>query len=312
MVPPQESPTFQAVSSATPNSSIFGFPESITSSASVTTAPSTQPPETEPRKLPSWSMTRLAPTGRGAEPQVSTTVASATARPSLRQSSAALRISLSVESMVPPSGGRMAKWQVANWVGKLHGTPSLFAIRHFLFATFSRDCHSLCSTEYKQSGDLLHPGFRVPCPPAAHLQRGDQIGDRVEIVDGAEFVYVRQHGLDAAGAGLEAIEAQQRIEPDEPPAGAMQPVHIEGERIVDVAVEPVGDQKHDRALTEHTTRPQPVKGMERRGDAGAARPVRNAGRAGGERIVRIALAQGARHVGEARAEQKGAHTLTRV
>ncbi len=59
--------------------------------ASVTTAPSTQPPETEPRKLPSSSITRLEPTGRGAEPQVSTTVASATPRPALRQSSAALQ-----------------------------------------------------------------------------------------------------------------------------------------------------------------------------------------------------------------------------
>src|SRR4029077_17099938 len=99
MVPPQDRPTFQAVSSATPNSSIFGLPLSMTSSASVTTAPSTQPPDTEPRKLPSSSMTRLEPTGRGAEPQVSTTVASATALPFLRQSSAALRMSLSVESI---------------------------------------------------------------------------------------------------------------------------------------------------------------------------------------------------------------------
>src|SRR6266850_6075938 len=99
MVPPQESPTFQAVSSATPNSSVLGLPLSITSSASVTTAPSTQPPDTEPRKLPSLSMTRFDPTGRGAEPHVSTTVASATSRPSRRQSSAALRISSSRASM---------------------------------------------------------------------------------------------------------------------------------------------------------------------------------------------------------------------
>src|SRR5580704_4787769 len=95
MVPPQDSPTFQAVSSATPNSRVLGLPEEMTSIASVTTAPSTQPPDTEPRKLPSPSITRLEPTGRGAEPQVSTTVASATPRPALRQSSAALRISSS-------------------------------------------------------------------------------------------------------------------------------------------------------------------------------------------------------------------------
>src|SRR5689334_24345230 len=99
MVPPQDSPTFQAVSSATPNSSIFGFPLSMTSMASVTTAPSTQPPDTEPRKLPSLSITRLEPTGRGAEPQVSTTVASATPRPAFRQSSAAFKMSSSLASM---------------------------------------------------------------------------------------------------------------------------------------------------------------------------------------------------------------------
>src|ERR1700732_708023 len=99
MVPPQDSPTFQAVSSATPNSSIFGCPDTITSIASVTTAPSTQPPETEPKKVPSSLMTRLEPAGRGAEPQVSTTVASATPWPAFCQSSAAFRISSSRLSM---------------------------------------------------------------------------------------------------------------------------------------------------------------------------------------------------------------------
>src|SRR5262249_53374736 len=106
MVPPHERPTFQAVSSATPNSRVLGLPVSITSMASVTTAPSTQPPETEPRKFPSPSITRLEPTGRRAAPQVSTTVASATSRPCRRQSSAALRMSSSRASvlMLKPPG----------------------------------------------------------------------------------------------------------------------------------------------------------------------------------------------------------------
>src|SRR4030081_3014211 len=99
MVPPQERPTFQAVSSATPNSRVRGLPLSITSSASATTAPSTQPPDTEPRKLPSSSITRFDPTGRGAEPQASTTGGGATPPPVFRQSSAALRISSSRASI---------------------------------------------------------------------------------------------------------------------------------------------------------------------------------------------------------------------
>ena len=74
----------------------------------------------------------------------------------------------------------------------------------------------------------------------------------------------------------------------------MQPVHLEGERVVGIALEPVGDQQHDRALAEHAPRPVLVEVMQRRGDAGAARPVEHAGRAGGERLVRIALACSAR------------------
>src|ERR1700744_6592707 len=107
MVPPQDRPTFQAVSSATPNSSIFGSPLAIPSSASVTTAPSTQPPDTEPKTVPSSFITRLDPAGRGAEPQVSTTVANATPWPAFCQSSAALRMSwsrLSIEVSLSRSG----------------------------------------------------------------------------------------------------------------------------------------------------------------------------------------------------------------
>src|SRR6186997_1391201 len=105
MVPPQDRPTFQAVSSATPNSSIFGLPLAITSSASVTTAPSTQPPDTDPKNVPSSLMTRCEPVGRGAEPQVSTTVASATPWPAFFQSSAVLRISSSRLSILVFSSG---------------------------------------------------------------------------------------------------------------------------------------------------------------------------------------------------------------
>ena len=48
------------------------------------------------------------------------------------------------------------------------------------------------------------------------------------------------------------------------------------ERIVGVALKPVGDEQHDRALGEHAARPQLVEGAQRRGDARAARPIRHA------------------------------------
>src|SRR6266851_1238454 len=92
-LPPQARPTSQACSLLTPKSSRRGLPSLIASSASWTTAPSMQPPETEPTKLPASSTASLEPTGRGEEPQVVTTVASATPLPAPRQSMACFRIS---------------------------------------------------------------------------------------------------------------------------------------------------------------------------------------------------------------------------
>jgi cytoskeletal protein RodZ len=88
MRPPQASPTAKASSSETPNSSIWGVPVPTASIASTTTAPSTQPPETEPAISPSPEIASWLPTGRGAEPQVSTTVASTAPLPARCQASA--------------------------------------------------------------------------------------------------------------------------------------------------------------------------------------------------------------------------------
>src|SRR5262245_49610018 len=168
MVPPQERPTFQAVSSATPNSSTLGLPFSITSMASVTTAPSTQPPETEPRKLPSWSITRLEPTGRGAEPQVSTTVANATPLPSRRQSSAALRISSSRASIfaspvlnfaLPPSPSPSPRSSRGEGRGEGQGQPPA--------PTFARRLLSVSPSVPRAVGlaeRAPHPRFARPLP----------------------------------------------------------------------------------------------------------------------------------------------------
>ena len=53
-----------------------------------TRSSSTQPPDTEPTIWPSSRTATIAPTGRGAEPQVLTMVPSATLWPSLRHFSA--------------------------------------------------------------------------------------------------------------------------------------------------------------------------------------------------------------------------------
>src|SRR5258708_16887698 len=196
MVPPHDNPTFQAVSSATPNSSILGLPVSITSSASVTTAPSTHPPDTEPRKLPSWSITRLEPPGRGAEPQVSTTVASATPLPALRQSSAAFRMSssrASIKSLL------------------------ICVIASEAKQSQPRDCFDVLRTprnddtvSYRHiSRHPSQPFFRIARMAALRRQRAAQLGHGVQIVDRPEFVDVRQEGLDTLGLGPQTLEAEQ-------------------------------------------------------------------------------------------------------
>src|SRR5437868_2759220 len=263
MVPPQDRPTFQAVSSATPNSSIFGWPLAITSSASVTTAPSTQPPETEPKNVPSSLMTRLDPAGRGAEPQVSTTVASATPWPAFCQSSAALRISSSRLSMTKPRSG--------------YGADQAAMVRR-----------------------------------RRRRKRPDQPFDRTQVMHRAEFVNVRQHHFDALRLGFEAAKAQERVEPDQPAAGAVQPVHLEGELVVGLALQPVGDQEHNGALPEHTARPQLVEGVQGGGDAGAAGPILHRLRTACQRLVRILGAQCPRHVGQPRAKQEDGDALAVV
>src|SRR6476661_4373344 len=265
MVPPQDRPTFQAVSSATPHSSIFGLPLSITSIASVTTAPSTQPPETDPRKLPSLSITRLEPTGRGADPHVSTTVATATSRPDLRHSSAVLRMSSSRASMkIPPSG------------------------------------------------DLSQHVFRVEAPARCARQGTSQIGHGLQIVNRPQFVNVRQHCLHAFGACFEAVKTKQRIQPDKPSARSMEPIDLEGERVVGIPLESIGNQQNHRTLREHTTRPLLVKCVQRGGDPSPSGPVGHICRTRGESFIRVTLADCTGYVRQPRAEQECGHTFAGV
>src|SRR5882672_9159644 len=80
MVPPQASPTAQASSLLTPNFKLRALPSPSAASASAITEPSTHPPDTEPENAPSSRTAIWLPAGRGAEPQVRVTVASATLR----------------------------------------------------------------------------------------------------------------------------------------------------------------------------------------------------------------------------------------
>src|SRR6185312_5923226 len=83
---------------------------------------------------------------------------------------------------------------------------------------------------------LFQPELRIVILRRKTRQRTHQFRHRVEIMNRPQFVDMRQHDLDAPRARLKALEAQQRIEPDQAAARAVQPVDLEGQRVVAVAL----------------------------------------------------------------------------
>ncbi len=160
--------------------------------------------------------------------------------------------------------------------------------------------------------DLLQPSLRIPRIAAARRQRAHQFRHGLEIVDRPQLVDMRHDRPDALGLGFETRESQQRIEPDQPPAGPVQPVDLEGEAVVGIALEPVSDEQHDGALRKDAARPQLVEGMERGRDTRAARPVRDIAGDCGQRLVRILRLERAGDIGETGAEQERVHALARI
>ena len=198
MVPPQDSPTFQAVSSATPNSSVFGLPLSITSIASVTTAPSTQPPDTEPRKLPSLVDHQI-----GAD------------RPRRR---------------APGLDHGRERHAAARLAPVLGGFEDVFVAREHDRASMSSSADPWIEAAHPQimSRDLVSHAFGSPPPPGRQRAApAPSIDSRLWI--GRNSSTCGSIARMPLGLGLEAVEPQQRVEPDQPPAGAVQPVHLEAE-----------------------------------------------------------------------------------
>src|SRR5947209_18292120 len=79
--PQQARPTEKARSSVTPKAASLGLPAFNTFCASSNTAPSMHPFDTEPAILPDLVTAIFEPSGRGLDPHVSTTVASAISSP---------------------------------------------------------------------------------------------------------------------------------------------------------------------------------------------------------------------------------------
>ena len=209
--------------------------------ASVTTAPSTQPPETEPWKLPSASMTRWLPTGRGAEPQVSTTVAMATSLPFVH----------------PAFGDRPADRGLSSRCSACHGSPPSHGYGHAA-RRLPRASHRRGSVSReparRQRGDRDRPARSRLCTARNSSTCGSM----------ARTPRARASKPSKRSSGFSQISRRQDL--------CSRSISSARPRDV-VALQPVGDQQHDRALPQHAPRPQPVELVQRLADARAARPV---------------------------------------
>jgi hypothetical protein len=107
-------------------------------------------------------------------------------------------------------------------------------------------------------------------------------------MDRAVLVDVREEGADAAGAGLEALVAEERVEPDEAAAGAVEAVGLGLQARLGIAVEAVGDEEDDGAAAEDAARSGAVEVVEAGAEARPPRPVGHRAAAAGERLVRVA------------------------
>ena len=195
--------------------------------ASRITAPSMQPPDTEPCISPASSTISMLPAGRGEEPQVETTVATAALRPASRHAASCSRRRSSVCTM--------------------------------LVTPFARRRDPLAQ----------------PLGPARALaaQHRGQLAQAAQAVGRAEIVDVADHRPGPRRDGRVGVEPQQRVEPDQPPAALVQPLHLDRQPVAGVAVQPVADQQHHRTLAQHPARPDPVELLQAGADPRPAGPV---------------------------------------
>src|SRR6185312_9369851 len=143
--------------------------------------------------------------------------------------------------------------------------------------------------------------------PAGECLR--QLLQALQVVHRQKIVDKRQHRADARRPRFETLVAQQRIEPDQPPARLGQPFHFLRQTVPDVAVQAVTDKQNDGALSEEPARPAPIEFAEARPDARAAGPVGDRAADARNRDIDVALLQMARNVGQARSEQKRVHAI---
>src|SRR2546428_5891744 len=179
-----------------------------------------------------------------------------------------------------------------------------------LLVNSMRGVSSACDLRLRGSAHALEPGSARHPTGGVRLRKCHcELLQALQIVHRQQLVDIGQHRANARRPRLEFFIAQQRIEPDQPPARLGQAFHFGSKTFPDVAVETITDQEHDRALREQPSRPAPVEFREAGADARATAPVRDRGAHARERDVDVTALEMARDIGEASAEQQRVHAV---
>src|SRR5471032_2246379 len=152
----------------------------------------------------------------------------------------------------------------------------------------------------------------LPSPRTALAETAQVLGKLLEageIVDRHEVVDERKRGLNPPGQRLVFRCAEEGVEPDEPPAAALEPGDLLAQHARLAAVPAVADHERQRAVTQHPPSPLEVERPESLADACAARPVGNDMRDLAQCPVEIPFPQLPRDARQPRAEYERFHLL---
>ncbi len=128
-------------------------------------------------------------------------------------------------------------------------------------------------------------------------------------MDRQEFINVGQRGSDSLSQWLIPWGTEERIEPDQAPAGALETRHFGCQKGWVATIPSIADHNHGGARTQHPPAPPVVERFDGLPDPGAARPVLHRLGHLGNRIVHVTAAQLPGNPGEAGAEDENLNRL---
>ena len=131
----------------------------------------------------------------------------------------------------------------------------------------------------------------------------------VQVVSGQEVVYVGKRRLHPPGQRLVVRRAEQRVQPDEAVATALEPGHLAGQQFGLAPIPAVGYDQHHRATAQNPSRPAVIEGLDGVADAGAAGPVGHGPRHLGHSPVNAPVLQMPGDAGQPRGEQESLQLL---